>query len=143
MKKFICLSVFLMGCLGFNNFATAGTKCELDFVINTWSFLVKMGKGTGTIRCDNGQVANVLIKTPGGGATFGKSNIKGHGKFTEVSSIQKLYGSYAYAESHAGAAKSASAQALTKGNISLAISGTGHGFDLGVAFGSFQIRHRK
>ncbi len=140
MKKIIFVFVFLLLTFEFVPVAMAGTKCELDFVINTWSFIVKLGKGTGTIHCDNGQKAKVSIKTPGGGATFGKSDIKGHGKFTEVASIDKLYGGYAYAESHAGIAKSATAQALTKGNISLALSGTGHGFDIGVAFGSFRIK---
>ena len=45
----------------------------------------------------------------------------------------------ASAEAHAGAVKSSKAQAMTKGEVSLALSGTGDGWDLGIAFGKFKI----
>ena len=35
--------------------------------------------------------------------------------------------------------RSAAAQVLTKGNVSLALSGKGEGWNLGVAFGAFII----
>ena len=82
----------------------------------------------------------VKISTKGGGLTFGKSTIEdGLGKFTEVYDINDVIGGYATAEAHAGANKSASARVVTKGPISLALSGRGRGWDLGVAFGSFII----
>ena len=54
-------------------------------------------------------------------------------------SIDELLGSYAAAEAHAGAVKSAKAQVMTKGEVSLALSGTGRGWDLGIAFGKLTI----
>jgi hypothetical protein len=46
------------------------------------------------------------------------------------------------AEAEAGAVKSAKGQVVTKGPISLALSGTGEGWEVGVAFGKFQILRR-
>jgi hypothetical protein len=56
-----------------------------------------------------------------------------------VANIDELIGSYVSAEAHAGAVKSTKAQAMTKGEVSLALSGTGRGWDLGIAFGSLTI----
>jgi hypothetical protein len=70
----------------------------------------------------------------------GKSSIEdGNGKFSDVASIEELFGSYIAAEAHAGAVKSSGAQVMTKGEVSLALSGTGRGFDLGIAFGRLKI----
>ena len=51
-----------------------------------------------------------------------------------------MLGDYASAEAHAGAVKSAQGQVVTKGEISLALSGTGDGWDLGIAVGKFTIK---
>jgi len=76
----------------------------------------------------------------GGGITFGKSEIiGGTGRFSAAKSIQELLGSYVQSEAHAGAGKSAAAQALTKGEVSLTLVGTGRGVDVGFAFGKFTI----
>jgi hypothetical protein len=115
-------------------------QCEMTFNLKGWSAFYKTSKGEGTIQCKNGQSAKVKIKATGGGITFGKSEIVGGtGKFSGVRSIDELFGSYAQSEAHAGAGKSADAQALTKGEVSLALSGTGHGVDVGFAFGKFTI----
>lgn len=115
-------------------------ECTMNFDLKSWSAFYKSSKGDGTIRCDNGQTAKVLIKAKGGGITFGKSEvINGTGNFTGVRRMNELFGSYAQSEVHAGAGKSAAAQALTKGEVSLALSGKGHGVDLGFAFGKFTI----
>lgn len=116
------------------------TRCRLQFDLDSWSVFYKRSKGSGVITCDNGQSANVTISAHGGGVTFGKSEIKGgHGSFTKVYDISELFGSYAASEAHAGAKKSSGAQAMTKGKISLSVAGTGKGYDLGFAFGSFKI----
>ena len=74
----------------------------------------------------------------------GKSEIVGGtGRFTGARSINELFGSYAQSEAHAGAGKSADAQALTKGEVSLALHGTGRGLDIGFAFGKFTIEKAK
>ena len=119
---------------------TKKVKCHMTFTVAGWSAFYKTAKGDGTITCDNGQSASVAIKTTGGGLTFGKSKtVDGKGVFSEVADIKELFGSYATASAHAGAVKSAEAQALTKGEVSLALSGTGAGVDIGIDFGKFTI----
>jgi len=120
--------------------ASPKTKCKLHFSLAGWSVLYKTASGSGTITCSNGQKMKVALKAKGGGLTVGKSKIEnGTGDFSEVSDIKELLGSYASAEAHAGASKSSQAEAMTKGEVSLALAGTGEGWDLGVAFGSFTI----
>ena len=79
----------------------------------------------------------------GGGITAGKSSIEdGTGEFSNVKNIEEIFGSYANSEAHAGAVKSSDAQAMTKGEVSLALHGKGRGWDLGVAFGKFTITRK-
>ena len=66
----------------------------------------------------------------------------GTGEFSGVDDIRELLGTYASAEAEAGAEKSAKAQVVTKGPVSLALSGTGEGWTVGAAFGKFQILRR-
>ena len=123
--------------------AWSETNCRMSFELKGWSAIYKVAHGHGRITCDNGQVADVRIEAKGGGLTVGKSEItNGTGRFSGVASIDSIFGSYASASAEAGAAKSAEAMALTKGEVSLALSGKGHGFDLGVAFSDFKITRR-
>lgn len=121
--------------------ARAGdVSCKMTFQLAGWSVFYKTAKGTGAVTCSNGQSLHVTLRAKGGGLTFGKTKISdGIGKFSGVSSVRDVLGSYANAEAHAGASKSADAQVLTKGNVSLALSGKGEGWNLGVAFGAFII----
>ena len=117
--------------------------CRLDFAMSGWSIFYKTASGSGTVSCSNGQRMAVQIETRGGGLSIGKSRIDdGAGVFSGVRSIREVLGGYASAEAHAGAVRSANAQVVTKGPVSLALSGTGDGWDLGVAFGSFRISER-
>jgi hypothetical protein len=119
------------------------TKCTMKFSMKHWSAFYKSGKGEGVITCENGQTARVKLKSKGGGITAGKGEIrKGKGSFSEVYDIGDLYGSYVVAEASAGAGKSAGAQVVTKGEISLALSGVGTGVELGFSFGKFTIKPR-
>jgi len=120
--------------------ADARLECDMKFATSGWSIIYKTASGTGTITCNDGSRLKVNIKTTGGGLTVGKSSIDdGRGKFSNAHSINELLGDYVTAGASAGAVKSSEAQAMTKGEISLAISGTGRGWDLGVAFGKFTI----
>ena len=120
------------------------TKCTLEFNLRGWSVFYKTAHGTGTVRCHNGRSARVRIKTKGGGLTVGESDVvNGKGSFSDVASIDEVFGTYAAAEADAGAVKSADSQVLTKGRVSLALSGTGRGWDLGVSFGEFVITKGK
>jgi len=118
----------------------AAIDCKLKFTLSGWSAFYKRADGTGTITCKNGQSMAVKLAARGGGLSAGKSTIRdGHGEFAGVHNIEDVLGSYASAEAHAGAVKSSKAQAMTKGEVSLALSGTGDGWDLGIAFGKFKI----
>ncbi|QDW66958.1 hypothetical protein [Luteimonas granuli] len=118
-------------------------SCRLDFDMAGWSLLYKTASGSGRVSCDNGQSMAVSIKARGGGLSVGKSEIRGgRGEFSAVRDIREVLGTYASAEAHAGAVKSSKAQVMTKGEVSLALAGTGEGFDLGVAFGAFTIEAR-
>src|SRR6185312_1952106 len=115
-------------------------SCKMTFQLSGWSVFYKTAKGTGTVSCSNGQSLHVKLRAKGGGLTFGKTKITdGIGKFTGVSNVRDVLGHYAEAVAHAGAEKSAAAQVLTKGSVSLALSGKGEGWNLGVAFGAFII----
>ena len=120
--------------------AAANVKCTLSFEMKGWSAFYKTASGSGTVKCDNGQSMRVKLSAKGGGLTVGKSSIEeGHGEFSAVASLSEILGSYAAAEAHAGAVQSASGQVMTKGEVSLALSGKGRGFDLGIAFGKLTI----
>ena len=72
--------------------------------------------------------------------TLGKSEIdNGRGRFTQVKDISEIFGTYVAVDGHAGATKSVEGWAMSKGEVSLALSGRGRGFDLGVAIGAFTI----
>ena len=123
--------------------ADGETSCSMKFSMKGWSAIYKTAKGEGTITCDNGQTAAVTLKLTGGGLTFGKSETRdGIGKFSPVGKLENLLGSYGAAMAEAGAVKSTEAQALTKGNVSLALSGTGEGWSLGVSGAKFTIARK-
>jgi hypothetical protein len=124
-------------------YAAGPVDCRMTFDMSGWSLFYKTASGTGTVTCDNGQRRAVRLRAKGGGITVGKSRIvDGVGEFSGVRSIDEVFGSYAAAEAHAGAVKSSKAQAMTKGEVSLALAGTGEGWDLGVAFGKFTVEPR-
>ena len=122
--------------------AQAGdTKCSMTFKMSGWSAFYKTAKGTGHIKCSNGQSMNVKLHAKGGGLSVGKSTIEdGKGEFSSISGgINEVLGSYIAAEAHAGAVNSAQANVMTKGEVSLSLAGTGKGWDLGIVFGTLSI----
>jgi hypothetical protein len=120
------------------------TSCTLHYDMSGGGAFYKHSTGSGTITCSNGQKIAVGIESKGGGLTFGHSDIKdGTGRFSPVHDIHDLIGGYATAEANAGSGRDASkAQVVTKGSISLALTGKGTGHTLGVSFGSFIISER-
>lgn len=122
----------------------AETKCTLHYNMAGGGTFYKHSTGSGQISCDNGQHLAVTIESKGGGLTFGHSEIKdGVGKFSPVSDVHDLIGGYATAEANAGSGEASKAQVVTKGSISLALTGKGSGHTLGVSFGSFIISAAK
>ena len=117
--------------------------CKLTFSSSSWSIFYKTTSGTGMVTCSNGASLPVKISAKGGGLTVGKSKItNGFGEFAQVDNIRDVLGSYASAEATAAANKSAIGQAMTNGKVSLALSGKGEGWDLGVAFSKFTLSAR-
>jgi hypothetical protein len=115
-------------------------SCKLDFSLSGWSLIYKQMKGEGKVSCSNGQSAAVYVSSHGGGFTIGKSDIvAGQGKFSSVKDISEVFGTYVQATASGAAVKGGQAQAMTKGEISLALSGTGRGWDVGVSLGAFTI----
>ena len=124
-------------------FAAGPLDCTLRFSMEGWSAFYKTAEGEGTVSCSNGARLSVRISSRGGGITFGKSRIdNGRGEFSGIYDIRDVLGGYAAAEAHAGAGRSTKAQVVTKGSVSLALTGTGSGWDIGVSIGSFVLSER-
>jgi hypothetical protein len=140
-SRFLCSAVILAAAVHGPSAYAASVDCELKFDMSGWSAFYKRASGTGTVTCNNGQSARVRLEARGGGLTAGKSTIEnGRGEFSGVKNIDEVFGRYVSAEAHAGAVKSSKAQVVTKGEVTLALSGTGRGWDLGIAFGRFTIK---
>jgi hypothetical protein len=150
MKKFYLpilsvLAVSVAGSLVPVHASTGGAtvECKMHFKTTSWSAIYKRMVGTGLVTCANGASMRVKIFAQGVGLTAGKSRIdNGVGTFTDVHAIDDVLGSYAQGEANAGVVKSGSVQVLTKGTVSLALSGSGQGIDLGVSVGKFTISKR-
>ncbi|MGB0132512.1 hypothetical protein [Dokdonella sp.] len=120
--------------------AESQLDCSMRFSLTGWSIIFKHSEGTGTVTCENGQSMKVNISAKGGGLTVGKFNVDdGKGTFSDVHKISDVLGTYAQGEAQAAAGKSAMAQVLTKGTVSLALAGKGDGVSLGISFGGFTI----
>lgn len=138
-----CLAVVAALCIAAPAQAGRALECKLHYDLAGWSVFYKTASGNGTVTCDNGQSVAVKITAKGGGLTFGKSKIEdGTGTFAGVERIGDVLGTYVSAEAHAGAGKSSKATAMTKGDVSLALAGTGQGFDIGIGFGKFVLEAR-
>lgn len=115
-------------------------ECRLEYTMEGWSAFYKTAAGQGTVICNDDSRMRVLITSRGGGITFGKSRIdEGRGEFYGIYRIRDVLGRYAAAEAHAGAGRSTKAQVVTKGSVSLALTGKGSGWDIGVSIGSFVL----
>jgi hypothetical protein len=119
--------------------ADADVKCTMTFTMKGWSAFYSTAEGHGTIHCSNGSSMEVKLHATGGGVTVGKSVESGRGEFSKVNSISELLGAYVSAQAHAGALNSGQVQAMTKGEVSLALSAKGQGWELGIAFGQLKI----
>ena len=119
--------------------ANGEISCKMHFELQGWSAFYKRADGSGQVTCSNGQRMSVHLRSRGGGLTFGKQQIEGVGKFSGIFHINEILGTYVTGGAHAGADASANGTVMAKGNVSLALSGTGKGWNLGVDFGKFTI----
>lgn len=139
-RSMVALALALAVGAGMAAAADRDLSCTLKFTSRQWSAVYSSAEGEGTVSCDNGTSMPVTISAKGVGLTAGKWKITdGTGKFTRVTAIEDVLGSYLAVSGDAGAAKAGTAQALTKGNVSLALAGKGEGFDLGIAVSQFKI----
>jgi hypothetical protein len=142
IRPLFAVAIVSAFCAGTPAYA-GNVDCRLTFTMSGWSAFYKRSSGNGHVTCSNGSSMNVSLEARGGGLTAGKSTIRhGEGVFSGVTTIDEILGKYASAEASAGAVKASKAQVVTKGEVSLALSGTGDGWDLGVAFGKFTIKRR-
>ena len=118
----------------------APVKCTMTFTLKGWSALYKTATGHGTVTCSDGQAVSVRLNVHGGGLTFGKMDIlEGKGEFSALKSADEVLGHYAAAEATAGAVKAGEAAVYTKGEVSLALKGTGRGVGVGIDFGKLDV----
>ena len=121
--------------------ANAGNlECRMHFDLSSWSLIYKHASGEGKVTCADGSTMNVKIRANGGGLTVGKSTVKdGVANFTDLESIADVPGTYVAADATAGVPKSGTVQVMTKSNASMALSGAGKGFGLGVSIGGMTL----
>jgi len=114
-------------------------NCTLRFDLSSWSLIYKHVSGRGVVTCDNGQSMKVKLEANGGGLSAGRSQVSdGSGSFTALHSIADVPGTYADVNAHT-ILKSGDVQVLTKGAVSLAIAGVGHGVEMGISLGELTI----
>ena len=121
--------------------AKKATSCWLDYKLDGWSLLYRTASGTGNIKCDDGQAANVKVSAHGAGFSLGTQSVtKGKGRFSGTFNIADLYGTYIEIGGHAGAGGSVDARAMFKGSKRLSLAGNGEGWNVGFALGGFTIK---
>ena len=131
-------SLFLIGAP-----VASAKDCDMTYTLKGWSAVYKTAKGEGTITCSSGDTAQVEISVHGGGLTFGKTEIyNGKAEISGVKSINDIFGTYATASAHAGVVKEGAVEVMTKGNVSIALAGTGEGVDVGIDFSGFTIKKK-
>lgn len=143
MKKFaqfLLASAALVALMPMASAAERDLDCSLKFSSKQWSALYSSAVGEGVVTCKDGSSMPVAIRAKGIGITAGKWKITdGKGTFTHVARIEDVLGRYLAVSGDVGVAKAGTAQALTKGKVSLVLAGKGEGFDVGIAISGFRI----
>lgn len=143
MNRHLAILLLAGGSLLSAPVAASTITCKMTYTLTGWSFFYKHASGNGVVRCSNGQTLPVRLSAKGGGPTIGKHKVNnGFGEFAGVRNIRDVLGTYVAASADAAAGRAATAQAMTKGDVSLALSGKGEGWNLGVAFTGFTIKPR-
>lgn len=143
-RHFVQTSIVLCALTLSQVVSAANLECTMRFDLSGWSVIYKHMSGKGVVTCKNGQTMKVKLESHGGGLTAGKSRIDGGiGNFSDLTKIGDVLGTYAQADASAGAVKSGTAQVLTKGEVSLALSGAGQGIELGISLGGLTISEDK
>lgn len=139
MRRWMALPLALAtGCLAAGESPSFG--CELSFTSKEWSLVYARARGEGVVFCDDGSSMGVNITAKGIGVTVGKWKITdGRGRFSDVDDIRKVLGTYFALSGEIGLVKSGTTRLLSKGNVSLALAGSGKGVNVGIAIGELTI----
>ncbi|TBR39346.1 MULTISPECIES: hypothetical protein [Dyella] len=146
MQKHRLTSVTLLAALMCLSSAASAAElvCRMQFSLSSWSVFYKRTTGEGTIKCTDGSTLKVKLTANGGGMSVGQSKIKdGVGKFTGLATARDILGTYAQADSTLAAGQASTNQVLTKGSVSMYLSGKGEGVTLGIAIGGMTIEEAK
>jgi hypothetical protein len=120
--------------------AESHVDCNLRFTAGQWSPQQAAVTGAGMLTCTNGSAMPVMVGASGPGIAAGRWSITdGRGAFGRVARIEDILGSYAAIEGDIGVSAAGTVQALTKGKLSLRLSGKGQGFSAGIAIRDFSI----
>jgi hypothetical protein len=140
MKTYLLAPLLLVSLLaGPPARASEELDCKLHFSLSSWSLIYEHVTGKGVVTCSNGQSMKVKLEAHGGGLSVGSSRVDdGTGVFTALHSISEVPGTYADVNANT-VLKAGDAQVLTKGVVSLAIAGTGHGLQMGITVGELVI----
>ena len=115
-------------------------ECTLRYTLTGWSVLYSTASGTGKVTCNGGRSLTVKIRARGAGLSFGRlRTIEGHGRFTGVSRIRDVLGSYMAVDAHVGVHRAGSAHAMTNGPVRLRMAGKGRGWDLGFSISNVTL----
>lgn len=125
---------------GFATEARAEMKCRLTFSLTGWAALAQHADGTGTVFCADGASVPVLIGVMGRATTAGTYRIdNGKGRFTDVHSMEDVYGTYIHTEADAVEVESLDDDVLTNGEVSLVLAPVGGPVSLGASVDVFVI----
>jgi len=144
MKKLLIVPLLLAGLFaGPRAHASGELDCRLHYNLSSWSLIYEHVSGKGVVTCSNGQSMKVKLEAHGGGLSVGSSRVDdGSGVFTALHSISEVPGTYADVNART-VIKAGDAQVLTKGVVSLAIAGAGHGLEMGITVGELTISEDK
>jgi len=124
--------------------ADENIECQISFSSNEWSAAYARMVGQGLVSCDDGSSMPVWLWAKGGGITAGMWKITdGKGKFHNVRKIEDVLGEYISVSGDIGVSRAATARLLSKGKITLSLTGKGEGFDLGIAINEVKITSKR
>ena len=140
MKTPLIVALLLSGLIAAPHaHAAEELDCKLHFSLSSWSLIYKHVSGKGVVTCSNGQSMRVKLEARGGGLSIGSSRIDdGNGQFSALHAISEIPGTYADVNATT-VIKAGDAQVLTKGVVSLAIAGVGHGLEMGITLGELTV----
>lgn len=115
-------------------------ECRISFSSDEWSAAYARMVGQGVVSCNDGSSQPVWLWAEGVGVTAGMWKITdGKGRFHNVVRIDDVLGEYISLSGDIGISKAVTARILSKGEVTLSLTGKGEGFDVGIAINKVKI----